>query len=203
MTQSTYHEKYARKSDEDIAGRARIKEEELRRVFAVAPLQLTRQPVQVAVLGCGERRFVAHHQRIFKELLGAEIALTTFDIEVEHLQGEEGIVQHNIIQTLSGGPYDITYGHVVLKFIPTEQQWDAILASYEALVPGGLAIHVLNPEELESPVPVLPDGHFAVPIDRWRNALAERGISFIESDWIIPAPSLGEDIVGHALILRK
>lgn len=202
MTLSSYHQKYAEKSDEELGRRAGVKREELVRIFSIVPTPAT-SPVRVAVLGCGERRFVGHHRRMFAELLRRPVELTTFDISIEHLRGEEGVIEHDITMPLPGAPYDITYGHVVLKFIPTEKQWDAIARSHEALRPGGIAIHVFDMEEIKAATPELPGGLYAVPLDRWKSALSESGIVFSETRWTVPVPGTAITVEGYALILTK
>ena len=202
MTLSPYHEKYAKKNDGDIAGRAEVKREELKKIFVAVGFVPTGEPVRVAVLGCGERRFIGHHRRIFGDLLGLAVDLTTFDVAVEHLAGETGVIAHDITVPLPGGPYDIAYGHVVLKFIPTDRQWDVIKNAYDALRPGGIAIHVCDEEELQATTSTLSDGLFAVPIVRWKEALVAAGMHFAETNWAVPGPD-GAPIKGYALIVQK
>ncbi|HJV33307.1 MAG TPA: hypothetical protein VJ694_04740 [Patescibacteria group bacterium] len=161
---SAYHEKYARRSDEDIALRAKVKEAGLTEVLAKSGYRAAASPVRVAVLGCAERRFVRHHRDIFARLLGAPVELTTFDITTEHLEGEEGVVRHDIAEPLPGGPFDVAYGDVVLKFLPEGDRLPSLVRAYEALRAPGIVIHILDDED-------------ALPAEAWKAALEARGIA--------------------------
>jgi len=162
-------------SDEEIANRAKVKEEELQAVFKQVSFNTEGEDKKVAVLGCGDRRFIKYHQEVFSRLLGSDVVVTTLDITTDHLKGGDNVVKHDVAKRLPGGPYDITYGHVLLKFIETEKQWNVIENSIEALKEGGLAIHVLDKEDYETKDEKLSDGYYSVPIDRWRKKLeAER-----------------------------
>lgn len=202
MSLSEYHKKYMAKPDEELQRRADVKEEELRRIFEKIDFRPTNDPVRVFVVGCGEKRFVGHHKRIFSGLLGKEVDLVTSDITIEHLEGEMGIVQHDALQLFPGAPYDITYAHVFLKFIETEKQWDVLMHSWNALREGGLAIHVMDEEEVIATTETLEDGLFAVPLKRWEKQLSEEGIAYEVVEWTIegiaPVP-----MKGCALILKK
>jgi len=202
MSLSDYHQKYASKSDEEIALRAKAKEEELKQIFAVAPLKSTASPVRVGVMGCGEKRFIQHHRDMFAKLLGWPVEVTTFDLVVDHLAGENRVFQHDVIEPLPEGPFDITYAHVLLKFIPTEKQLDVLLNSFNALRDGGIAIHVFDPEEIEATTLTLDDGKYAVPLKSLKSELDARGIKYVEADLSVegirPNP-----IRSSALILLK
>jgi hypothetical protein len=202
MSLSDYHQKYAAKPDEEITRRARVKEEELRRIFNVAPLASTATPVRVGVMGCGERRFIQHHRNIFQMLFSRPVEVTTFDIEVEHLAGEDRVFQHDVTEPLPDAPYDVTYAHVLLKFIPTDKQLDVLLNSYNALRDGGVAIHVFDAEEVVATTPKLPDGLYAVPLKQLEKELDDRGIKQASVSWkmtgILPMP-----LEGSALMLTK
>lgn len=202
MALSEYHQKYAAKPDEEIARRAKVKEEELRRIFNAAPLGSSATPVRLGVMGCGEKRFIQHHRNIFQTLLGRPVEVTTFDIAIEHLAGEERVFQHDVTQPLPDAPYDVTYVHVLLKFTPTDKQLDVLLNSYNALRDGGVAIHVFDAEEVAATSPTLPDGLYSVPLERWEKELDARGIKHTKVSWkiegILPMP-----LEGSALMLSK
>ena len=55
---------------------------------------------------------------------------------------------------------------------------DLIKNSYDALEPGGLAIHVLDKEDYETEELKLLNGLFSVPLDKWRAKLDELGIEY-------------------------
>jgi hypothetical protein len=179
MTLSPYHQRYAAEPDAKIAARLEVKDKELATVFAAAGKPPDRfEPARVAVLGCGERRLVLGHRRIFEQLLGRPAKVMTYDITLEHLEGEEDVTLHDVTKPLPNPPYDITYGHVVMKFIETAKQWELIRNSFNALTPGGLAIHVLDRGEVEATTVMLPDGYYAVPLQRWTAALTKAGAHF-------------------------
>lgn len=201
-----YHEKYRLRSDEEIQRRADVKEEELRRIFEAMDYKPVDDLIRVAVLGCVDPRLVAHHKRIFEKLLKKSVELTTFDITIEHLQGEPGVREHDCTLPLPHPPYHITFGHVLLKFIETEKQWDVLKNSYEALVPGGLAIHVYDEEDIKTTTVKQIDGGWPVPLERWMKKLEEENIPFENVPWEItlehlPIPIRG--LEGGALVLKK
>ncbi|MEI7749852.1 MAG: hypothetical protein WCJ25_02510 [Candidatus Moraniibacteriota bacterium] len=193
MTLSPYHQKYAGYPDEEIWIRADVKESELKMIFEYAPLKTESAVVKVAVMGSGDRRFVQHHERIFTELLGKRVEVTTFNITTEHLEGEDRAILHDCTKSLPGMPYDITYSHVLLKFIETEKQWDVIMNSYAALSEGGLAIHVFDSSDYETEEKLQSDGYFSVPLVQYENRLKALGIEFVE----VPVR------YGKALVLKK
>jgi hypothetical protein len=194
MNLSPYHQRYAAEPDAQIAARLEAKDKELATVFATAGKPPDRfEPARVAVLGCGERRLVLGHRRLFEQHLGRPVKLMTFDITLEHLEGEEDVALHDVTQPLPNPPYDITYSHVVMKFIETEKQWEVIRNSFNPLVPGGMAIHFIGNEEIEAVGPVMPDGYYAVPLKRWTAALTKAG-----ADWqVVPVEH------GVALAIRR
>ena len=180
MTLSTYHQKYTDQPDEEILNRANEKRQELSEIFAQAQLKTTDELARIAVIGCGDKRFVKHHKEIFESFVKKPVEIITFDITIDHLEGEQNVIQHDCTLPLPNGPFDITYAHVLLKFIETEKQWDLIINSYDALKSGGLAIHVMDKEEYETKELILPNGQFAVPLERWKKQLKEMGIEYKE-----------------------
>lgn len=176
MTLSNYHQKYSQKSDEEIAQRAEVKNQELKQIFSKIELKTNNNPLRIAVMGCGDKRFVNYHKKYFEEQLAKDVELTTFDISINHLEGEENIIQHDCSLPLPNPPYDITYAHVLLKFIPKEKQWDVIKNSYDALVNGGLAIHILDPEDYSGNN--LPDQLYPVPIQELEDRLKHHSIKY-------------------------
>lgn len=206
MPLSKYHENYAARTDEELAHRAKVKKEELKKIFEVVNYKTGSSPVRVAVLGCADRRFVQYHKEIFESLLSAPVELTTFDITVEHLGGENGVIQHDCSVPLPNPSYDITFGHVLLKFIETEKQYVVLKNSYAALRSPGLAIHVFDEEDVTTKTPRQADGYYAVPLERWKEQLAQDGIKYKELRWVMDptvVPFLMRSIKGGALILIR
>ena len=48
---------------------------------------------------------------------------------------------------------------------------ELIKNSYDALKSGGFAIHVMDKEDYETKEILLPNGQFAVPLERWKEQL--------------------------------
>ncbi|OQB17851.1 MAG: hypothetical protein BWY14_01126 [Parcubacteria group bacterium ADurb.Bin192] len=180
MTLSTYHQKYVDQSDEEIQRKADAKEQELTSIFQEVSLNTDSDPVKLAVLGCGDKRLVAHHKRIFENVLKRNVEVTTFDISIDHLTGESNVFQHDCTLPIPNPPYDITFAHVLLKFIETEKQFDLLKNSFDALKSGGVAIHVFDEEEINATSPKLPDDLWAVPLEKWKKKLTELNIEYRE-----------------------
>lgn len=147
---SEYHEKYRTKPDEELARRIEEKEKELILIKAATHPVFGSSPITIAVMGCGDKRFVQGHREIFAGVFDKPVAINTFDITIDHLAGEDNVFQHNCTEPLPYGPYDIAFAHVLLRFIPKDSQWKLVQNSYCSLKPGGMAIHVLDPEDYES-----------------------------------------------------
>jgi hypothetical protein len=145
-----YYKKYSSLPDLEIKKRLNEKKEELRIIFSQIEFRLENDPIKIAVLGCADRRLISGHREIFEEVLNKEVEIITFDIATDHLEGETGVVEHDCINPLPGGPFDITYAHILLKFIKKEKQRDVIKNSYEALLKKGIAIHVMDKSNYES-----------------------------------------------------
>ena len=180
MTLSAYHQKYTDQPDEELKRRADAKEQELTSIFQEVSLSTDSDPVKLAVLGCGDKRFVTHHKRIFETVLKRNVEVTTFDISIDHLAGESNVFQHDCTLPLPNPPYDITFAHVLLKFIETEKQFDLLKNSFDALKSGGVAIHVFDEEEIKATSPKLTDDLWSVPLEKWKQKLTELGIEYKE-----------------------
>lgn len=183
---SAYHKKYLNRSLEDIKERIMCKEHELKQIFNHVSIP-KKSNYKIAVLGCGVKYFVSAHKAIFKKLLNAEVDITTFEINIEHLKGEEGIVKHDCTLPLPNTPYDIIYSSVLLKFIPTEKQIDVLINSYNALNGDGMAIHLLGNEE--SNKIDTTHGYNDVPLQKLREKFERKNIKFIQID-IFTGPKL-------------
>lgn len=144
-------------------------------------------------MGCGDKRFIQGHRQIFQDVFARPTKVVTLDISVEHLEGERDVIQHDISKPLPRGPYDITYAHVVLKFVPKISHGDVIENSYSALTDGGIAIHVLDKEDYMDPDKVRASGYHPVDLAEIKDKLKESQMRFIEVSVKY----------GIALILRK
>lgn len=180
MALSPYHQKYSDKPDEELKRRVDVKEKELTSIFQEISLNTDSNPVKLAVLGCGDKRFVAHHKRIFENVLKRNVEITTFDISIDHLAGKSNVFQHDCTLPLPNPPYDVTYAHVLLKFIEPEKQFDLLKNSFDALETGGVAIHVFDEDEVKATGPKLPNNLWAVPLDQCKEKLTELGIEYKE-----------------------
>ena len=180
MTFSNYHQKYANQSDIQIQDKANEKKQELSEIFSQVKLKTTDEIVRIAVLGCGDKRFIKYHKEIFEGVIKRPVEITTFDITIDHLESEENVIQHDCTLPLPNAPFDITFAHVLLKFLETEKQWNVIKNSYDALKSGGLAIHVLDKEDYETKETLLLNGQFAVPLEKWKKELKRLEIAYKE-----------------------
>ena len=180
MSLSNYHQKYANYSEEEIKNRVKEKRDELALIFEKIKLNTKSEIVKIGVLGCGDKRFIKHHKEIFQEFILQPIEIMTFDITIEHLLGGENVIEHDCTLPLLNIPFDITYAHILLKFIETEKQWDLIKNSYDSLKPGGFAIHVMDKEDFETKEILLSNGQFSVALERWKNKLNKENIKYEE-----------------------
>jgi hypothetical protein len=180
MSFSLYHQSYANKSDEDIQKRTNEKEQELNKIFENISLQTDSNSLRLVVLGCPDKRMVKQYEIIFEKVLKRKVEVITFDITIDHLIGESNIIQHDCTLPFPKPTYDITYGHVLLKFIETEKQFAVLINSFESLKLGGIAIHVFDREEIEAKEINLPDGLWSVPLAKWKQKLSEHNIEYKE-----------------------
>ena len=147
------------------------KKAELVKIFEKVKIDSSSGELQVAVLGCGDMRHVVGNKEIFEDTLGISCGVTTFDIDTDHLAGQPDVIKHDCTEPLPQGPFDITFAHVLLKFIPEKKQLNLILNSYNALSPGGLAIHVLDKDDFGPDKPT-------VLLNTLLKELQTRGIGF-------------------------
>jgi hypothetical protein len=189
----TYHQKYSLLPDTEIQNRIDEKKEELEIIFSKIPFRANDAIIKIAVMGCGDKRFVRGHNEIFSELLQKPIEITTFDITIDHLIGEERVIKHDCTLSIPDGPYHITYGHVLLRFIETQKQWEVINNSYKALVPGGMAIHVMDKQDYETKEINLANGLYSVPVGKWIELLKKERIKY----QLVPLK------YGQALVIEK
>jgi SAM-dependent methyltransferase len=180
MGLSDYHIKYASLPDEEIENRAKYKKEELLALCNELKLETNSQSCDVAVMGCGDKRLIAKHQEIFSEFCGRPVKIITFDVTIDHLSGANNVIQHDCIDPLPGGPYDIVYGHVLLRFIHPDHQWGVIKNTYDVLKPGGLSIQILDFLDFTTESKRLPNGLYSVPLRKYEEQMDAEGMTFIE-----------------------
>ena len=132
--------------------------------------------------------------------------MSIFDITTEQLAGEPNVIQHDCSLPLPNSPYDITFAHVLLKFIETEKQWAVLKNSYDALRQPGLAIHIFDKEDVTTTTAKQKDGYYSVPLEKWKNKLDENKIQYLNLRWEITMdkqPILLRGLKGGALVLIK
>jgi len=78
-------------------------------------------------------------------------------------------------KSLPDSNFDITYAHILLKFISPEKQTDLIKSSYDALTVGGIAIHIIDSEDIET-----RNNSPKVDLDSIKNYLNENNIKYKE-----------------------
>lgn len=178
MALSDYHLKYTKEPPERLDSRLRAKQHELIQVMEGLDKTFAKEVVTIAVLGCADRRQVNGHIMVFEEVLQKYVAITTFDITTEHLEGESNVITHDCRNPLPGGPYDITYSHLLLKFMPPEDQWKVVVNSYDALLPGGLALHIVNTDGKTEPTKMLENNFWDIPLDEFEKKLDEKKITY-------------------------
>jgi hypothetical protein len=147
MKLTDYYEQQASVTDDQSDKKLAEKEEELKQIFVVVRL-LPKEVYRLGVLGCGDKRHLKGNTKVFEDALGVKVANTTYDLDSRHLG--EGAVQHDCTVPLPDTDFDITYAHVLLKFIPAEKQLDLVKNSIDALADGGIAIHVIDNDDLKA-----------------------------------------------------
>lgn len=177
---SEYHQRYAAMPDEEIAAFVTAKKVEFAAILEAATVVVGKSPIMIAVLGCPDKRMIPLHKKMFEEVLLKDIKMTTYDISVRHLEGVSGVMEHDVTEPLPGGPYDFILEHVLLRFIEEDQQWYAIFNSYDALKPGGLAIHILDEEDYARQGDDVPEGYHSVPLEKWKDKMRALGMDYIE-----------------------
>jgi len=181
---SEYHQRYAALSDEEIAARVAAKKAEFAAILEASTVSVGKSPILIAVMGCPDRRFIPLHQKMFEEVLLKTVKMTTYDITTDHLEGVSAVVKHDVTEPLPGGPYDFILAHVLLRFIEEDQQWYVIFNSFDALKPGGVAIHVLDEQDYATKGDVIPNGYHTVPLERWKDKMRALDMDYIE----VPVP---------------
>ncbi|MBI5655006.1 hypothetical protein HZC53_05150 [Candidatus Uhrbacteria bacterium] len=205
-----YHQKYQAMSNAEIASRVEVKEIGLRQVMSSIGAQVPTSPeVRVLVLGCADKRLIGEHQRIFSSIYGKPVKLTTIDVTIEHLAGAEGVIQHDATVPLPGGPYDVIYDDVLVRFIQPDKQFLALKNSYDALAPGGVAIHVFAEEDFNPPQSYVPlPGTYMVDMNALQMMLTSAGIKYLEVplryDVFKPGSTTEKMLIDEqAIVLRK
>lgn len=177
---SDYHRHFCALPFEDIKRRIDEKGEEMKKILAECKIKTDSERIWIAVLGCADRRFVSLHRQMFQKFFDKPVEVVTFDITVDHLEGEEHVVEQDCTLTLPHNIFDITYGHVLLKFIQPERQWNALFNSYQALKPGGISVQIMDEEDYSTTERLQRSGYYSVPLTSLKKKLKEEKIKFLE-----------------------
>ncbi len=179
---SEYHQKWAGKDDEAIRHHVLVKEMQVRQIFtAVGMPTSTSVPLRVGIMGCKEKRLALWQNELFGRLLGKPVKVTTFDITIEQLAGVPDAVQHDVTQPLPGGPFDLVYADVLVRFIAPERQFMVLQNAWDALAEGGMAIIAFSHDDYHPRPGYVPaPGTHRVDMNALQLELAKRGIPFME-----------------------
>jgi hypothetical protein len=206
---SQYHQKWTEKSDEAIRHFVLVKELQFRQVFASigAPAFVSPTP-RIAILGCKERRLALWQNEMFSRLLAKPTAVTTFEITTEHLSGVPGVIQHDATEPLPGGPFDLVYADVLVRFIAPEKQLTVLIDSWEALAPGGMAVIAFSHNDYDPRPDYVPaPDTYRVDMNALQLELSKRSIPFLEIPVVIETTPPGKadkiDIDDLFLVMRK
>lgn len=206
MAISSYHQKRINKTEEEVLRRLLVKEMELKKILNETDYKPSSGIVRIAILGCADKRFVKLYKSMFEKFLDRAVEVTTFDITIEHLQGEQGVIQHDITKPLPNGPYNIEFGHLILRFIEVTKQESVIKNAYDALCSPGLAIFIFDQEDISTQTPKRADGYWSVPIEKYKRTLATQGINFKDIRWNLDVNNIHIPVrllQGGALVIIK
>jgi hypothetical protein len=170
------HKKYADRSDSDLQNRAQAKEQEFDYILKYFEFPRWELP-RVIVLGCPDKRMIPQYLTMFESRLNARVNLTVIDKVVDHLP-KEGVMRHDATLPFPNTPYDLVYAHVLLKFISKDGQWAVLENAYDALSVNGVALFILDKEDYETSTELQRDGWNSVPIETWKEKMAEKGMQF-------------------------
>ncbi len=138
-----YFEEYATRPIEWVIEREKVKRHVVQKILEITGFVPTSNPVKVAVLGASDKRYIGIHRDIFREAIQKDLEMTTFDIDTQHLTGEDGIIEQDVTRPFPSS-FDIVFSHSLLKFIEPEKQVTVLRNSHNALKTNGLAMHIMH-----------------------------------------------------------
>lgn len=181
MNEPNYdYTKYANRTHEEIEFRTQIKKQELDAAFAKFPPAIKKDRLEIAVLGCPDPRMISPYSVMFEKSFNKPCSIVIFDKVTDHLKGMPTVVQHDATNPLPSGPFDVVYSHDLLRFVSKDKQFSVLENSFNALASEGMAIHVLDDEEILSKEDRLSDGWYSVDLNNLKNKLKEKNIFFTE-----------------------
>lgn len=139
-----HYAEYATRPDSRVQDRKIAKKSIIKYVLKEINFNPVGKPVRITVLGTSDKRYISIHQKVFEEVLRRNIKIITFDVDIKHLAGEDGIVLHDATEPFPETPFEIVFSHELMKFLTPEEQLKAIKNSHDALTDNGLAMHILH-----------------------------------------------------------
>lgn len=140
-----HYKEYADQPDGWVQNMEGTKKSIVKYVLGAAGFQPPASGITKAVvLGASDKRYIPIHHKIFKDITGRDVELTTFDIDIAHLSGGENIINHDVTKPFPNAPYHIIFSHELMKFLTSEEQVATIKNSYLALASGGVAMHIIH-----------------------------------------------------------
>ncbi|MAF35757.1 hypothetical protein CL622_01410 [archaeon] len=170
-----HYREYASRPQDWVDLRAHIKKQIVQDVFEQTGFSPTGNPVKIAVLGASDKRYIAVHHTIFTEAVQKDVAMITFDLDEAHLAGAHGIVEHDVTSPFPETGFELIFSHALMKFILPQEQAVVLKNAYNALAPGGLAMHILHFAELKGGT-ILKDWQYRADVEKIVAALAKDGI---------------------------
>ncbi len=139
-----HYVEYASQPDEWVSNMEITKHSIVQHVLNAAPVTALSEPIKVVVLGASDKRYIAIHARVFSDVLGKKVKLSTLDVDTEHLGNGTDVVEHDVTKAFPHAPYAVVFSHELMKFLTKEEQIEVIKNSYDALGVGGVAMHIMH-----------------------------------------------------------
>ncbi len=144
-----HYQEYGTQPDSWVVNMGKVKKQIVQKVIDTTGFVPQHEPVNVLVLGASDKRYIPIHQEIFEKVLNKQIKLTTFDIDIAHLQPNNNLVYHDVTKPFPQTSFDIIFSHELIKFIEPENQLSVLKNSFNALAENGLAMHIMHEPSLK------------------------------------------------------
>jgi hypothetical protein len=126
-------------------------------------------------LGASDKRYVPIHKRVFENVLQKKIKLNTLDLDINHLEPNEGLIQHDVTKPFPKN-FDLIFSHELMKFLNEDEQIKTIENSYFALNKNGFAMHIIHEPSIKGTKELRP-WQFKVNPDLIIKKLNEKNIA--------------------------
>lgn len=136
---SPYHARIAADPDKVVAQDFAQKRGEIQKVLP--KIRPAKGNINIAVLGCADGRYVEHYTDFFEDIFGIPCQVDIYELTTVHLPKAANIFQFDCTEQLPK-KYDFIYSHLLLNFMPAEQQVELITNSYKSLKSNGSVLHV-------------------------------------------------------------